>query len=374
VLVVFHELGHFVTAKLSGIKVLEFGIGYPPRLWGKRFGETEYTINALPLGGFVRMLGETDAQEVDSSDDGKRVGVMNTAAQVKADEIDPRAFAAKPPLTRIIVLFAGVFMNAVLPIALFSLNYMIPQTVDVGLAQITHVSPNTPAAAAGLQANDIILKIDGRKIQNVGDVRHNIDLHQGTTMDWQIKRGRDLMDVHVYARWSVPNEIDPETKQTVRQGPTGIKVAALDPFTEKQSYPFWEAVPMGARETRDSLILVKNQIISWFASRTAPTVAGPVGIAQATGQAVKAAGWVVLIQLAAFLSINLAVVNVLPLPMLDGGRILFVLIEIARRGKRIAPEREALVHLLGFALLISFVVIVSYFDIVRIVQGDSLVK
>src|SRR6266699_2879985 len=135
-LVVIHELGHFITAKLSGIKVLEFGIGYPPRLWGRRFGETEYTINALPLGGFVRMLGETDAQEADSGEGGKRAGVMNTAAQAKADEVDPRAFAAKPALTRIIVLFAGVFMNAVLPVALFSVNYMIPQTVDVGQAQI----------------------------------------------------------------------------------------------------------------------------------------------------------------------------------------------------------------------------------------------
>ncbi|MHB8573703.1 MAG: M50 family metallopeptidase [Dehalococcoidia bacterium] len=363
-LVVIHELGHFITAKLAGIKVLEFGIGYPPKLWGKRIGETEYTINALPMGGFVRMLGETDAREADTGGDGKRVGigVMNTAAQVKTDEIDPRAFAAKPAHIRIIVLAAGVVMNALLPILLFSANFMIPQTVDIGQAQISHVSPNTPAAAAGLQANDIIRKVDGRKIQNVSDVRHNIDLHQGTTMTWQIKRGRTLMDVQVYARWAVPTEIETDGTK-VRQGPTGIKVAALNNFTEKQSHPIW-----------DSLILVKNQVISWFASKTAPAVAGPVGIAQVTGQAVKSAGWLVLIQLAAFLSINLAVVNVLPLPMLDGGRILFVLIELARRGKRIAPEKEALVHLLGFALLLSFVVIISYFDIARIVHGESLIK
>src|SRR5205085_4536566 len=162
------------------------------------------------------------------------------------------------------------------------------------------------------------------------------------------------------------------TGKKVRQGPTGIQLSQVNDFTETRSYPFWEAFPMGVRETRDSLILMKNQVISFIASRTAPAVSGPVGIAQATGQVVKQAGWAALLQEAAILSINLAIVNVLPLPMLDGGRILFVLIEIVRRGKRIAPEKEALVHLLGFALLISCGVIVSYFDIVRIAQGDSL--
>src|SRR5437763_15342138 len=102
VLVVIHELGHFITAKLAGVKVLEFGIGYPPRLWGKKFGETEYTLNALPLGGFVRMLGETDAHEVDTSEDGQRAGVMNTTAVQRAETVDPRTLAAKPRPVRIL--------------------------------------------------------------------------------------------------------------------------------------------------------------------------------------------------------------------------------------------------------------------------------
>jgi regulator of sigma E protease len=373
VLVILHELGHFVTAKLAGVKVLEFGIGYPPRIWGKRFGDTEYTINALPLGGFVRMLGETDAHEVDTSDEGSRVGVMNTAATRRSDMEDPRTLAAKPRAIRILVLAAGVIVNALLPIVLFSINFMVPQTVSIGQAKIEHVSVNTPAAAAGLQSNDVIVQIDGHKIQNVNDVRRYIDLNQGKTSTWEVKRGREILHTDVYARWSVPTEIESDGTK-VKQGPTGIKVGQVNDFTEQQSFPVWEAVPMGARETYYSLVLVKNQITSWIASRTAPEVAGPVGIAQATGQVVKEQGWSALIQLAAILSINLAIVNVLPLPMLDGGRILFVIIEILRRGKRIAPEREALVHLVGFALLISFVVVVSYFDILRIVHGDSLVK
>jgi regulator of sigma E protease len=372
-LVVMHELGHFITAKLAGVKVLEFGIGYPPRIWGKRIGETEYTINALPLGGFVRMLGETDAEEVDTSESGERVGVMNTAAKVRSGVEDPRTLAAKSRPIRIGVLSAGVIVNALLPVFFFSVNYMVPQKVAVEQVQVAHVSPNTPAAAADVRFGDVIRKIDGRTIQNVTDLRRNIDLNQGSTMDWEIKRGREIMHVHPYARWEVPTEVESNGTK-VRQGPTGIKVTALNAFTETQSHGFFDSLHLGVRDTYESLVLVKNQIITWVASRSAPTVAGPVGIAQATGQVVKQAGWAALLQLAALLSINLAIVNILPLPMLDGGRVMFVIVEILRRGKRIAPEKEALVHLAGFAILVTMVIAISAADIIRIVNGDSVVK
>src|SRR5690348_8321031 len=177
-LVLIHELGHFITAKLAGVKVLEFGIGFPPRLWGKKFGETEYTINALPLGGFVRMLGETDAEEADLSEQGERMGVMNTAAAVRTGQEDPRTLAAKPHWVRISVLLAGVVMNAVLPILLFTINFMVPQQVSIGQAQISSVSPNTPAAEAGVKAGDKIIAINGRTVQNVYDVSHLIQRYQ----------------------------------------------------------------------------------------------------------------------------------------------------------------------------------------------------
>lgn len=363
VLVVVHELGHFVTAKLAGVRVLEFGLGYPPKLWGFRFGRppkaadgvelederTEYSINALPLGGFVRLLGEEDPS-------------------------DPRSLAAKPRGIRIIVLAAGALMNLLLPIVLFTANYMVPQQVAVGRVLIQHVSAGSPAAQAGLQSGDQIVKINGTKVQNLGDVAYDIRLDQGRTMTWQVRRGRDLISKQVYARWSPPVEVDPQTGHKVQQGPTGIELATPDSFTQKQSYPIWEAVPKAIQSTFDSLILARNQVISWVAARSAPQVAGPVGIAQATGEVAKQAGWAALLQFSALLSINLAIVNILPLPMLDGGRVMFVLLEIVRRGKRVAPEKEALVHFVGFVVLISLVVVISYFDVTRIIHGGSVFR
>jgi regulator of sigma E protease len=373
-LVVAHELGHFVVAKLAGVKVLEFGLGFPPKLWGKKFGETEYTINALPLGGFVRLLGETDAEEADPTEDGAAPApMMDTRAAAKSGAINPRALAAKPRWIRILVLSAGVFVNALLPVAFFSVDYMIPQHLPDNKAVIARVSAGTPAEKAGLKPKDLILTIDGHTIHNTDDVSRYITLYQGTTMHWQVRRAGQVVDVYPYARWAVPTEVEADGTK-VRQGPTGIVIDPLSTFpqTYTQQYAPWEAVPRGAQETWDTLVIFRNQIVSWVQSRTAPQVAGPVGIAQATGQVVQQSGWEALLRLAALLSLNLAIVNILPLPMLDGGRVLFVLIEIARGGKRIAPEKEALVHLVGFALMMSFVVFISYIDIARIVSGGSL--
>lgn len=376
VLVVVHEIGHFATAKAFGVKVLEFGLGYPPRLWGRRIGETEYTVNLLPLGGFVRLLGEEDPS-------------------------DPRSLAARPAWQRIIVLSSGALMNVLLPVALFTLVYVIPQDVPVGRAVVVDVKPGSPAAEAGVQPGDLILAINGREVENTGDVSYLVHLYQGKTMTWTLRRsiasptgrsaGSEIVTVRVYARWAAPPG----------QGPTGIALAPLvgnvpvrpqDPDetdeqyrervlraqraqpVERRSYPVWEAVPKGVRSTAETLVLARNQIISWIAQRTAPQVAGPIGIAQVTGEVVKQAGWVALLQLAALLSINLAVLNLLPLPMLDGGRIMFVVVEILRGGKRVPPEKEALVHLAGFVVLLCLVVVISYWDILRIINGEGATR
>lgn len=350
-LVVIHEFGHYFTAKLAGVKVLEFGIGYPPKLYGKKFGDTEYTLNLLPIGGFVRLMGEEDPT-------------------------DPRSLAAQPAWVRIIVLAAGAIMNAVLPVILFAATFMIPQEVSVGGAFVDKVNPGSPAETAGVQTGDRIISVNGRNVESVSDAGYYIRLNQGRDASWTIRRpltggntggvsaGSETIKVNVYGRWAPP----------ANQGPTGISLASRSAQTETRSYPIWEAVPKGVQATAESLILYRNQIISWIKAGSAPEVSGPVGIAQVTGEVVEQAGWAALLVLAAQLSISLAVFNLLPVPMLDGGRILFVVIEVLRGGKRVPPEKEALVHLAGFVVLIGLVIVVSYFDILRIVNGDSLFR
>ena len=344
VLIVVHELGHYITAKIFRVKVLEAGLGYPPRLWGFTWRDTIYSINAIPLGGFVRLLGEEDPGAPDS-------------------------LAAKPRWIRLIVLAAGSGMNFLLPIFLFALAFTIPRQVAVGPAAIDEVVAGSPAAQAGLKPGDTILELNGERIKNIQEAGRVIRLNLGQDITFSVKRqvfggGSQVLDLPVHARWAPPSG----------QGPTGIKIGNLYPFTETESFPPWEAIPKGWTSTLDSLILARNQVISMFKGGSGPDVAGPVGIAQATGEVVKQAGWQTLLDFAAILSINLAIINVLPLPMLDGGRIAFVFLEIARRGKRIAPEKEALVHFVGLALIITLAVVITYFDVVRLVRGESLFR
>lgn len=442
VLVVIHELGHFITAKLAGVQVLEFGIGYPPRLFGIKRGETDYTVNLLPLGGFVRLLGEEDPSA-------------------------PRSLAAQKASTRLIVMGAGSFMNFILAITLFSVALMIPREVAIGKAMISQVVPGSPADQAGLKSGDIIQSIGGRTVQNTADASYDIRLHLGEDTEIVVKRpdaanpgSSSTETVHVRPRWAPPAyvyQVQPgddvssvakatgfdadtvreaagiksalnegqelnlrdasgepfaytakkdDTVQTVAkqlriseasvaqaaglsdqnvlpssmtklqftQGATGIRIASQYPYTETQSLGPIKAFRKGWQQTFDSLKLARNQILTWVRGGGSAPVSGPIGIAQATGEVVKEAGWKSLVDLAALLSINLAILNILPLPMLDGGRMAFVIIEIARRGRRISPQKEAMVHFVGMLAMLILVVVLSYFDVARIFRGESLLR
>jgi regulator of sigma E protease len=339
-LILIHEFGHFFTAKMAGVKVLEFGIGYPPKAWGKQIGETEYTINWLPLGGFVRMLGEEDPS-------------------------DPRSLAAKPAWVRLVVLASGSVMNLLLPIFLFALAFTIPQEINTGGVTISDVSPNSPAQAAGLEDEDVILTVAGREIENLDDLSRAIQVNRGEDIEFRVLRPGtgEIVEATVFARWQLPEN----------QGPTGISIRQY-PFTRVRSEPPWESIPHAWGYTVDSLRLAAKQVEGWIRGADSPQLAGPAGIAQATGEVVDEAGYIRLFELAALLSINLAILNLLPLPMLDGGRMAFVIVEIIRGGKRIPPEKEGLVHLVGFAVMLGAVAIITYFDVLRIINGDSLFR
>lgn len=372
VLVLIHEFGHFLAAKAFGIKVLEFGVGFPPRaktLFTK--GETEYTVNWLPIGGFVRLLGEEDPT-------------------------DPRSLAAAPRWQRLTVMGAGVAMNAVLAVLLMAVGFMIPRERALTMAQIVDVAPGSPASTArvegqmrddtpvvqGLLPGDLILEVEGREIKNTGELVIANRLNLGETQEWVINRAGSTLTAFVYARWDPP----------AGEGPTGIQISApatcsldangdpvncqlLYPYTENVSYPPWEALPKGFTALVETMQLTVNEIRVRFSGTSGASVAGedqpaftgPVGIADTTGSLISEQGWRPLIEFAALLSLNLAIFNALPIPMLDGGRMVFVVIEILRGGRRISPEKESLVHLTGFALMMIGVLIVTYFDIARLV-------
>ncbi|MFN3974503.1 MAG: M50 family metallopeptidase [Dehalococcoidia bacterium] len=361
-LILVHELGHFLTARAFGIRVLEFGFGYPPRLWGVRWGETLYSLNLLPLGGFVRLEGEERPTS-------------------------PRSLASKGILTRFTVLVAGAGMNSLLPLFIFIALLMVPTYQVMGKVALVSVAPGSPAERAGLKPGDIILSVDGHPIHNNADLSTRVRLNLGRPTVWEVERPTYLLTqpfgggselggggtppIAKVERFTTL--VTPRWRAPEGQGPTGVMVRILEPKVVKTSLPIWKAVPQGAVRLWEVLILFRNEILRAIIGASSLQFAGPIGIAQTTGEVARL-GWVALLQWTALLSLNLAILNVLPIPMLDGGRLLFLGIEFVRRGKRVSPQREGLVHFIGFVVLMAFIAIVSYFDIVRIIRGESLLR
>lgn len=340
VLVVAHELGHFLTAKMRGVEVMEFGIGFPPRIFGVKRGGTIYSINALPLGGFVKLAGEEDP-EVAGSLAGKGYG------------------------TRILVLSSGALINLLLPFVFFSVAFMLPHTMVTAPVVVESVAAGSPAQADGFKAGDTILTINGTKVNNIQDVQRITQLNLGNEMNVEVKQTDGaLQTISIVPRWSPPQG----------QGAMGIVAGySGNPVVTSQTEPVWRAVPLAVQEVWQTLTLFKNAIVGWVAGAAAPQVTGPVGIAQLSGQVARA-GFSPLLELAAFISINLGIINILPLPALDGGRIAFVFLEMIRRGKRVSARTEGLVHLAGFLLLIVLMVVVTYGDIINIVTTGSAIR
>jgi regulator of sigma E protease len=338
VLILAHEAGHFASAKAFGIKVDEFGLGFPPRLIGVRRGETLYSLNTIPLGGFTKMAGEEDPKV-------------------------PRSLASKGVGTRVIVLSAGSIMNALLPILLFSIAFMVPHDVVTGEVLVEEVAPNSPAAMAGIEAGDIILSLNDKPVHNIGDLHRYTHLNLGKEVNLVVRHSdATVEELQLIPRWKPPQG----------EGAMGVAVKMPEVTVVSQSYPFWEAIPLGTSECIETYVLFKNEILKWFIGATPPQVTGPVGIAQLTGEVAKA-GISPLLQFTGFISINLAIINIFPLPALDGGRIVFVLLEWVRRGKRISPKTEGLVHAIGFAALMAAILAITYQDVIRIISGESLI-
>jgi regulator of sigma E protease len=337
VLIIAHEFGHFIAAKASKVRVDEFGLGFPPRVLSVKRGETVYSLNAIPLGGFTKMAGEEDPKV-------------------------PRSLAGKSIGTRLLVLSAGSLMNIILPLLLFSIAFMLPHNLVVGKVLIEEVALNSPAARAGIEPRDTLLSFNQKPVHNIGDLQRYIQLNLGKEVTILVQHSDSTTEsVEVVPRWRPPEG----------QGAIGITVRMTDATIVRQSEPAWRAAPLAVSACLETFVLFKNGVLGMATGTTPFQVAGPVGIAQITGEVAKA-GASPLLEFAAFLSINLALINIFPLPALDGGRIVFVLLEWVRRGKRVSPKTEGLVHFIGFATLIAVFMVITYHDITRIMSGESL--
>ncbi len=339
-LVVIHELGHFVTARLARIRVLEFGIGFPPRARVLRSeGETLYTLNWLPIGGFVRLEGE----------DG--------------DSDDPRAFARAPLLVRLLVLVAGVVMNLLLAFVIFfGIAWLATPT---GRLSFTDVQAGSPAAGVGLRGGDAILTVDGRRY----------DFFQGPQALLDDLRGRagEAAQLTVRHTDGTVSEVA-VTLRTVAEidaqhGALGIAGLGFEPagdyITQSPTAALglaWDRTAGAFRLILDGLGQLAGSIIR--NPTEAPPVTGPVGIAVQVGQVFWQLGLVFTLYLAGILSANLALVNILPLPPLDGGRMAVLVLQRVA-GNRISQGAERLTYLVGFVFLFGFLIWITYFDVLR---------
>ena len=339
VILLAHELGHFITAKAVGVKVEEFGLGFPPRLLSFKRGETRYSLNAIPFGGFNKLTGEEDPS-------------------------DPRSLASKSIGARLLVLSAGSLMNILLALLLFSITYMVPHEVVTGQVMVEEVAANSPAAIAGIEPGDTILSVNNKTVHNIGNLQRYIQLNLGKEIAILVQHDDSTTEeVQLIPRWKPPEG----------QGATGVLITMPDPTIVTQHEPFWRAIPMGVKGLIETTILYKNGMIGVIIGTIPAEFVGPVGIAQMTGEVAVKAGISPLLEFAAFISLILGILNIFPLPALDGGRIAFVLLEGIRRGKRVSPKMEGLVHTVGFVLLMGLLLAITYQDIIRIISGESLI-
>ncbi len=349
-IILVHEFGHFIAARLSGIRVEEFGIGFPPRAV-KLFkrGDTLYSLNWIPVGGFVRPAGEDDPSV-------------------------PDGLAAASKKARFFTLIAGAGANFLFALVILWIAFMTgPRQFEKYEILISGVNDNSPAFDAGLQPDDVILSVntvqlrDGLELDKASEgmdaLKNEISVSAGSAVEMTVRRGSEEIVLHVTPR--LPGEFDAEV-----EGETGIEITATG-IGDGQAIGPIESATMALGEIRDVVWMTVQVPVMVIRGQIEPRLARPlsvVGISQLAGQVASQsadqATLFPLLRFTALISIALGLTNLLPIPALDGGRILFVLVE-AVRGRRIEPEREGMVHLVGMLFLLGLMVLIIIQDIIN---------
>ena len=346
VLVLVHELGHYLAARLFKIDVEEFGFGFPPRATGVKKWGTIWSLNWIPLGGFVKLKGEDDPHDVGHG-----------------------SFASKSAGVRAAVIAAGVIMNLILSSTLFAAGFMIgvPQLVDDlpknaqlhdRRIQVMEVLPDSPAAKADLRPGDAIMTLDGQTLADITAIQEYVAAHDGKTVHVVVTRGPDAVTEDL-----VPAVIEGSGGKAIM----GVALAE----TAIVSFPVHVALLRGFAATgyyAKEIVVSVWQLIAGLVTTGKSKVdfSGPVGIAVLTGRVARL-GFTYLLQFVGLLSVNLAVINILPIPALDGGRLMFVIVE-KLRGKAVRPKVEAALHKIVFFLLLGLALLVTLKDVDRYKQ------
>ncbi len=341
ILVFFHEMGHYISAKLTGIRVEEFALGFGPKLVTHKKGDTVYSIRIVPLGGFCKMTGESPPDE-GMSEEEKRI--YEEACK------KGQCFNQKSPFKRLLVLFNGSFMNFVLAAIIFILifsTYGLPvESTNTNI--IGDIVPGHPAAEAGFEVGDQIITIDSQEINNWEDLASIIHNSSGEKLRVKFIRDNQVME----------KEVIPRYDDTIEGGVIGIS-----PKLVRQQIGFFRAVYLGVIQAWLVLKATLIGFVMMITGKVAADIGGPVMIASMVGQAANI-GLLSLLNLTAIISVNLGIFNLLPFPALDGGRIIFVFGELIR-GKPIDPEKENVVHVIGFAILIKLMIFLVFRDLGR---------
>ena len=420
VLVIVHEMGHFFTARWLGIKVEEFGIGFPPRAFAIRRNGIDYSVNWLPIGGFVKILGENGESD------------------------DPASFGRAPAWKRAIVLAAGATMNLVLAFLIFA-GLAISGTNEVNADQtgVSQIVAGRPAEQAGMQPGDHIVSVAGQAVHNSDEVRALSRSNAGKPTDFVVERngqqttlkitpdpsppdgqaflgigldywvspvkvgdlrsdsaaakaglqrGDEVVSINGTPVTNLPladhfqRDVGGVLKIIVKRNGETVGPLSVDTGTGSQRTFFAFSRPFHTVHYSPTEALGKALGGTWLVVSSIPRgigeavsghaqgpgVTGPVGIAQLTGEVAQQGGLTDLLNLMALLSISLFLINLLPLPALDGGRLLFVFLEVIRGGRRIAPEKEGMVHFAGMMVLLAFMAIITIFDVQRLFEGTRL--
>jgi regulator of sigma E protease len=348
ILVLAHEAGHFFMARRAGVLVEEFGFGLPPRIIGKKIGKTIYSLNMLPFGGFVRLHGENSEEEITHPKE---------------------AFLNKSKKARTVIITAGVIMNFLLAIIAFAIVYSfsgIPkETKDV---RVIEIAPGSPAQSSGLIVGDTIKTIDKTEVSSVEQFIDLVGQKKGKKTQVQVERTvnkeKSIIKLNVTPRENPPAD----------EGPLGVAIST----TEIYFPPLWQRPFVGVYYGFQDAIFWGKTIINGFAKiftdlfagQAPKDLAGPVGIFAVTSQAAKE-GTLTLINFVGILSVNLAILNIIPFPALDGGRLLFIGIELIL-GKKVLPKVEATIHTIGMIILLTLILGITVHDIQGLIRAGSL--